>query len=99
MDRKTLALANQLRAQGVEIFVVGFGVCGGADNARGKTPGYCNAVGRPDHDNEADRRLLKCVASSTEGTNDHYFEFPTARDLPQVFQIIAWEIAGRALTE
>lgn len=99
LDRKTLAFANQLTAQGVEIFVVGFGVCGRADNARGKTPGYCNAVGSPDHDNEADRRLLKCVASSTEGTNDHYFEVPTARDLPQVFQIIAWEIAGRALTQ
>lgn len=99
LDRKTLQLANQLRAQGVEIYVVGFGVCGGADRARPKTPGYCNAVGRPDHDNEADRRLLKCVASSTEGTNDHYFEVPTAQDLPEVFQIIAWEIAGRALTQ
>ncbi len=96
---KTLAVADQLMADDVEIFVVGFGVCGGADSAQAKTPGYCNAVGRRDHDNEADRRLLKCIASSTEGTNDHYFEVERAEDLPEVFQIVAWEIAGRALTQ
>jgi len=99
LDTKTLALADQLAADGVEIFVVGFSVCSHPNSAQGKTPGYCNGVGNPDHDNAADRRLLKCIASSTEGTNDHYFEVESASELPEIFQIIAWQIAGRALTE
>lgn len=98
LDAKTLAVANQLKAQGVEIYVVGFGVCGTANTSKPNDPGYCNGVGDPDHDNAADRRLLKCTASSTPGTNDHYFEVASASSLPSVFGQIA-RLIGFRLTE
>jgi hypothetical protein len=98
LDAKTLALANALKAQGVDIYVVAFGVCAVDNTSKPSDPGYCNGVGNSDHDNAADRRLLKCVASSTDGTNDHYFEVGSASDLPDVFAKIARKLAFR-LTE
>jgi len=98
LDTKALTLAKQLKAQGVEIYVVGFGVCSTANTSKPNDPGYCNGVGNSDHDNAADRRLLKCVASSTPGTNDHYFEVASASDLPAVFGQIA-RVIGFRLTE
>jgi hypothetical protein len=56
-------------------------------------------IGSNTHDDTANRNLLKCLASSKPGTNDHYFEVPHASDLPGIFQVIAWKIAGRALTQ
>lgn len=97
LDIKTKALADSLKSQNVEIFVVAFGVCGTANSAKPSDPGYCNGIGNSDHDNAADRRLLKCIASSTEGTNDHYFEVSTATDLPDVFGDIARAIAFRLI--
>jgi hypothetical protein len=95
LDTKTQALADSLKADGVEVYVVGFGVCGSANN------NLCNTgmIGSNTHDNTANRNLLKCLGSSKSGTNDHYFEVPHASDLPAIFQIIAWKIAGRALTQ
>ncbi|MEX2245308.1 MAG: pilus assembly protein TadG-related protein [Dehalococcoidia bacterium] len=98
LDTKTVALATALEAQGVQIYVVAFGACGTSNSSKPSDPGYCNGVGNNDHDNAADRRLLKCIASSTDTTNDHYFEVPTATDLPAVFQTIAKQIGFR-LTE
>lgn len=98
LDAKALALTDQVKAQGVEIYVVGFGVCGTANTSKPNDPGYCNGVGNSDHDNAADRRLLKCVASSTPGTNDHYFEVASASDLPAVFGQIA-RLIGFRITE
>ncbi len=98
LDAKTLAVANQLKAEGVEIYVVGFGVCGTANTSKPSDPGYCNGVGNSDHDNAADRRVLKCTASSAAGTNDHYFEVGSASDLPSVFGQIA-RLIGFRLTE
>ncbi len=97
VDIKTKALATQLKSQGVEIYVVGFGVCGTNNPSQLPTTSYCNGIGNNDHDNTADRRLLKCIASSTAGTNDHYFEVPHAEDLPDVFSNIAREIAFRLI--
>ncbi len=97
LDTLTHTLATTLKNQGVEIYVVAFGVCGPLD-ASTATSGYCNGVGNADHDNVADRRLLKCVASSSPMTNDHYYQVSTASDLPQVFTRIAQAIAFR-LTE
>jgi hypothetical protein len=98
LDKKTLVMADALKDENVEIFVVGFGVCGTANN------NFCDRgmVPNPPHtntDNSADRNLLKCIASSKTSTNDHYFEVPHASDLPAIFQVIAWKIAGRALTQ
>jgi hypothetical protein len=96
LDTKTKALADTLKAQGVEIYIVAFGVCG---TLNGTTPSttYCNGIGNSDHDNTADQRLLKCIASSTTGTNDHYYQVPTASDLPEVFEQIAHTIAFRLI--
>jgi Flp pilus assembly protein TadG len=91
LDRKTQTLATAYRAAGVEIFVVGFGVCGSANS------NLCNTgmIGSTNDDNTADRNLLKCMASSTTSTNDHYFEVATATDLPAIFQQIAQNISFR----
>jgi hypothetical protein len=97
LDIETKAMADQLKSQGVEIYVVGFGVCGTNNPSQLPTTSYCNGIGNNDSDNTADRRLLKCIASSTAGTNDHYFEVPHAEDLPDVFSSIARQIAFRLI--
>jgi hypothetical protein len=92
LDVKTQQVADSLKAQGVEIFVVGFGVCGSANN------NTCNpsAIGGNSGDTTADRNLLKCIA--TQGTaNNHYFEVPSASALPDVFGQIARQIAFRLI--
>jgi hypothetical protein len=93
LDTKTLALVDQMKADGVEVYVVGFGVCGTSNN------NLCNRslVGGTSHDNTADRNLLKCLASSSPGTNDHYFEAATAADLPGIFTNIARLIGFRLI--
>jgi hypothetical protein len=97
VDDLSYDMAETLKDQGVEIYVVAFSPCGNDD---GKTPSssFCSGIGNGADDAAADRRLLKCVASSTPDTNDHYFEVPTAADLPEVFQQIASALAFR-LTE
>ena len=93
LDTKTQTLANTLKGQDVEIYVVGFGVCGNSNT------NLCNTslIGGTSHDDTADRNLAKCIASSTAGTNDHYFEVATASALPGVFQAIAQQIAHRLI--
>jgi len=44
-----------------------------------------------------DRNMNKCIASSTPGTNDHYFEAPAPEDIPAVFNAIASSIAFRLI--
>ena len=92
LDEKTFSMANAIKsANGAEIFVVGFGVCGSSSAS------LCNTgmIGGGSHDNSADRNLLKCIASSSGGTNDHYYEVASASDLPEVFQQIAQVISFR----
>lgn len=96
LDIKTKDLADTLKAQGVEIYIVAFGVCGSLNSTTPSTS-YCNGIGNSDHDNTADQRLLKCIASSTPGTNDHYFAVPTASDLPAVFQDVVRAISFRLI--
>jgi hypothetical protein len=53
-------------------------------------------IGGTAGDTTADRNLLKCIA--TQGTaNSHYFEVPSATDLPDVFGQIARQIAFRLI--
>ncbi len=101
LDIATRNITNTLKsaAYNAEIYVVGFGVCGSASNTVFSNSQCNSQIGNTSNDNTADRRLLKCIASSTPGTNDHYFEVPTASQLPAIFQIIAFKIAGRAITE
>lgn len=93
LDSKTMQLVNTLKAQGVEFYVVGFGVCGSRSSS------LCNPalIGTDTHDNTANRNLLKCIASSSTGTNDHYFEAATAQDLPGIFTNIARLIGFRLI--
>jgi hypothetical protein len=58
-------------------------------------PSPAGPIGNTDDDNTADNRLLKCIASSTVGTNDHYFYAASATDLPNIFTTIAAQIAHR----
>jgi hypothetical protein len=91
LDTKTKTLADSIKATDVEIYVVGFGVCGSSNT------NLCNTslIGGTSHDNTADRNLLKCIASSSSATNDHYFEVANASLLPDVFEQIASAIAFR----
>jgi hypothetical protein len=108
---RNLAINTLEATHGIEIYVVAFGVCrsGTASiNNATYTSAQCNAsssggqigastpssVSRED---VADQRMLKCIASSTPGTNDHYFWVQEAEDLPQVFQEIANAIAFRLI--
>ncbi|HXH24863.1 MAG TPA: hypothetical protein VNI78_06410 [Vicinamibacterales bacterium] len=41
--------------------------------------------------------MAKCIASSTPGTNDHFFRANTATELPGIFNQIAQQIAFRLI--
>ena len=97
LDKKTWALAKQMEADGIEIFVVGFGVCD-HDASPVYTDAQCEAqIGNTDHDDTADERLDKCIATSSPGKNDHYFWASTAGDLPTIFSQIAAQLAHRLI--
>ena len=97
LDVETYAAAHQLAGDNVEIFVVGFGVCG-HNATQVYTASQCQSqIGNTDHDNTADERLLKCIAGSKSGTNDHYYWANTASSLPQIFTQIAQQIAHRLI--
>lgn len=96
LDIATKNRADQLKALGVQIYVVGFGVCGSEDNQT-PTTSYCSTIGSSSPDTTNDQKLAKCVASSTAGTNDHYFRATTATELPGIFSQIAQQIAFRLI--
>ena len=115
MDARTIHLAQAIKAQGVEIFVVAFsgGVAGCNLNDTkvydDSNPSDCNSVvespagpiGNTDNDNDnanpANARLLKCIASSSAGTNDHYFYANDDSELNAIFTAIANQIAHRLI--
>ena len=99
LDTLTMAEATKLKNQGVEIYVVGFGVAGTASTAACVPSQVGTGSGRQLSSDPNDRNLAKCIASSKTGTNDHYYEVPNASDLPNIFQAIAWAIVGRSLTQ
>lgn len=101
LDKFAKAKADTLKAAGAEIYVVGFGVCGTEDNKiwdSASNPAYCTSdLGNNNPDTVADQRLAKCIASSSSGTNDHYFRASTATELPGIFSQIAQAIAFRLI--
>lgn len=97
LDTETKTEAGVVEGSGVEIFVVAFGVCGTDDGKVRTSANYCTNIGNTDPDTVADQRLLKCIATSSSGTNDHYFATATASDLPGIFQQIAQNIAFRLI--
>jgi hypothetical protein len=98
LDTLTRQMANTLKAMNVEIYVVGLRVCGTASSTV-PSASYCNGIGNGDHDNIADRRLLKCIASSKTNTNDHYIEVALGSGLPDAFQQIAEQVVSRGLIQ
>lgn len=98
LDTKTKAFADSIKATGVQVYVVGFGVCGTNNTSQTATSSYCANIGNNDGDGTADRRLLKCIASSSSGTNDHYFEASSASALPNIFTQIAQQLAFRLIS-
>jgi len=96
LDIKTRNLADTLKNNlGVEIYVVGFGVCRNSPDTHKNDLCDLSLIGGTSHDNIANRNLLKCIASSTPGTNDHYFEVDDATQLPDIFSQIAQRIGFR----
>jgi|CXWL01.1.fsa_nt_gi Flp pilus assembly protein TadG len=98
IDTLSYNMATTLKGQGVEIYVIAFSVCGGIESSAT----LCNttgigSTGTSHPDSIADHRLLKCIASSSPGTNDHFFETATASDLPGIFQTIANNISFRLI--
>jgi hypothetical protein len=95
MDTLTYNRANALKSQGVEIYFVRFADPPGDSSAAT----LCNSaiVGQGssrDNSNDTwDRNLARCIASSTPGTNDHYFYAPTPNQLPPIFSTISTQIA------
>jgi hypothetical protein len=97
LDMQTWALTKAIKADNVIIYVVAFGTCDPDDDIV-YTTAQCDAqIGNTDHDNTADERLAKCIASSTPGTNDHYYYAAEAEDLPSIFTQIAQQIAHRLI--
>ncbi len=90
LDRKTYNLAQSIKSQGVEIYVVGFGLCGTNDPGLPCDP---SKIGAGSADN--DRNLLKCIASSSSGTTDHYFEAADTSQLASLFRTIGGSIIAR----
>jgi hypothetical protein len=101
LDRKARDRADLLKSSGVQVYVVGFGVCKYddaqdiADDGNTQSSSYCAGVGNTDRDNIADQRLLKCIASSPS----HYFRVDSAGQLPNVFRQVAGAILGRRLLQ
>jgi hypothetical protein len=99
MDMRTIEMAQAIKADGVDIFVVAFGVC--QSNGTVYSASQCATtaaggdIGNTDVDNTADQRLLKCVASSNPNSNDRYFYASSATALPSIFTAIANQIAHR----
>jgi hypothetical protein len=82
-DIRTYNKATAIKTQGVEIFVIGYGVAG-IPSASVCNPSPSALTN--------DRNLAKCIASSTPGTNDHYFEASTPGQINAQFVAIAQEL-------
>jgi Flp pilus assembly protein TadG len=111
VDVQTLNIANAIKAQGVEIFVVAFSACSNSDgsnvynNSGNQTcqsqanpvssPPVSGRVGDTTTETTANTRLAKCIASSSPGTNDHFWFETNAANLPSIFTTIAAQIAHR----
>lgn len=99
VDTLSQTQATTLKNAGVEIYVIAFSLCGGipANNSALCNTGTIGQTGVAHPDSTADRNLLKCIAASSGGTNDHYFETATASELPNIFSTIAQQISFRLI--
>lgn len=88
---KTYDLAQAVKAQGVEIFVVALGVCDTQNTS------LCDPTKVGSWTGNYPSNLLKCVASSLPGSNDHYFETDDPTELTAIFTNIARLLALRII--
>jgi len=97
LDVLTKQVATSLEALGAEIYVIGLGVCGPDDGKTKLTPGYCDGIGDAAHDNTADQRLLKCIATSPEHYTSVRVDEPD--ELAGAFREIAVALSNRGLLQ
>jgi Flp pilus assembly protein TadG len=104
-DTTTRTAATNLKAAGVEIYVVGF-YCSDGNSPNGWCSSklvYTDMDSRPciggrawpsstSATSDVDK-LLRDVSSSSSGTCDHYFPVRKTEDLPQLFRVVAGSIA------
>jgi hypothetical protein len=91
MGTKTYQKAQAMKAAGVEIFVVALGVCDTQNTS------LCDTTKVGSWTGNYPSNLLKCVASSLPGGNDHYFETDDPTELTTIFQNIARLLALRLI--
>jgi hypothetical protein len=93
VDQLSYDQAQVMKSMGVEIYVVGLSPC--AHNATS----LCDTsiIGDSLSDSQRNENLLKCLASSSSGTNDHYYYTALASDLPGIFTAIAHQIGHRLI--
>lgn len=94
MDRNTYNRAQEIKALGVEIFTVMLNPCplGTSPTSAGCNTGQVGSFG----DFRA-RNLMKCIASSLPGSNDHYFETNDPTQLKSIFLSIVQLLALRLI--
>ena len=100
LDDLTYNKALEIASQGIEIYVAGYKVAGQSGSESSNCdPNQVGTGGSRQNNNSdpQDRNLNKCIATSTDGTNDHYFEAPGAGDIPAVFDAIVARIAFRLI--
>ncbi len=102
MDVGAYNYAETLKGLGVEIYVLRFAVPAGDLPASTLCDpaliGPANAATNRNPSNEArDQNFSRCIASSSPGTNNHYFYAASPQDIPTMFTIIAQAIATRLI--
>ncbi|HLF72236.1 MAG TPA: VWA domain-containing protein [Dehalococcoidia bacterium] len=90
VDTLSKTMVDTLKSQGVEVYVIGLSPCAN-DTSLCDT----SKIGTSLSDAARNENLLKCLASSKTGTNDHYYYTNTAGDLPGIFASIAHQIGHR----
>ena len=95
LDTRTMNLVQGYKAASVEFFVGGYGVVTTPTNAICNSGQVGTGSGRENGSDTADRNLLKCIASSATGTNDHFYEAATPQAILTTMSQIARAIAFR----
>jgi len=94
VDSLSYSMAQTLKADpnNVEIYVIGLSPC-----AHDTSLCDTSKIGTSLSDASRNENLMKCIASSSSGTNDHYYYVTTATSLNSVFQSIAGRIINRLI--
>jgi hypothetical protein len=101
MDVGTYNYKQTLVGLGVEIYVLRFSVPADDNDVPGNlcTPAWIilGTFDRNPSSDPRDQNIARCLATSSAGTNDHYFYAATPQEIPGLFSIIALDIAHRLI--